>query len=416
MKSFLLTLLVPFAMLLTGFQASALELPTDQASIDAGAKLFKMNCKSCHKIDKPATGPALKGVTERQSLEWLMTWIKNPEAVIKSGDAHAVEMFEEYGSLMTAFPTLTDDDKLSILAYVEAWEPAPDNTGDVDKVQKTGEGSADNGALDVVLIIILVVLLVILIVLLLIAAVLKKYLAGQDLDDADSELVNQSHSIVKVLTSQWFITIAGVALFIVAFLMVLKLGLYRIGVQQGYAPEQPIPFSHKIHAGDHKIDCNYCHTGVRKAKHANIPSLNICMTCHNTIKAKPGESKHIAKVHEHAGYDPVTKTYDSTKAKPIQWTRVHNLPDLAYFNHSQHVKVGGLECQECHGPIEEMDGFVQKYSELTMGWCIDCHRKTSIDKSNPYYERLVKFNEIHRGVEDLKVEDIGGLECSKCHY
>ena len=127
-KRFLLTLLVPFALLLTGFQASGqaeLVLPTDQPSIDAGAKLFKMNCKSCHKIDRPATGPALKGVTQRQSLSWLMTWIKNPEAVIKSGDAHAVEMYEEYGNLMTAFPTLKDSDKLNILAYIEAWEPPP---------------------------------------------------------------------------------------------------------------------------------------------------------------------------------------------------------------------------------------------------------------------------------------------------
>ena len=419
MKSFLLTLLVPFAMLLTGFQAGAQELtlPTDQASIDNGAKLFKMNCKSCHKIDRPATGPALKGVTQRQSLDWLMTWIKNPEAVIKSGDAHAVEMFEEYGSYMTSFPTLTNTDKLSVLAYIEAWEPPVKDSVVVSDVPNGGgNGSADNGALDIVLIIILAVLIVVLIVLLMIAAVLKKYLSNQDLDDADDELVTQTHNITKVLTSQAFIAIASIALFVAGFLMVLKLGLYRIGVQQGYAPTQPIPFSHKIHAGDHKIDCNYCHTGVRKAKHANVPSLNICMTCHNVIKAKPGESKHIEKLHKYAAFDYKTKSYDSTKATPIQWTRVHNLPDLAYFNHAQHVVAGGRECNECHGPIEEMDGYVQKYSELTMGWCIDCHRETSIDKSNPYYERLIKFNEVHRDVEDLKVEDIGGLECSKCHY
>jgi hypothetical protein len=176
---------------------------------------------------------------------------------------------------------------------------------------------------------------------------------------------------------------------------------------------QPIPFSHKIHAGDNKIDCNYCHTGVRKAKHANIPSINICMNCHNAIKV---ESEYIKKIHTHAGYDAKTKTYDESKASPIEWVRVHNLPDLAYFNHSQHVKVGGVECQECHVGIKSMDGYVQKTSELTMAWCIDCHREKSIDKTNPYYERLVEFNKVHRGVEDLKVKDIGGLECSKCHY
>jgi hypothetical protein len=268
--------------------------------------------------------------------------------------------------------------------------------------------------LDVVLIIILVVLLLILLVLLLLAALLSKHLGNQDdLDEADEEVISQTHSIVAILTNKNFIATVSIIAILVGSLLFLKLVLYRIGVQHGYAPVQPIPFSHKIHVGVNKIDCNYCHTSVRKAKHANIPSVNICMNCHTEIKT---ESPHIQKIHDHAGYDLDTKEYDTTKAHPIEWVRVHNLPDLAYFNHSQHVKVGGIECQECHGPIEEMDGYVQKYSELTMGWCIDCHRKTSIDKSNPYYERLVKFNEVHRGVTDLKVEDIGGLECAKCHY
>lgn len=411
MKRLLLTLLIPFAVLLTGYQSVA-EVPTDEASLKNGEELFNTNCKACHIIGKDAVGPNLKGVTERQSEEWLMSWIANPQKVIDSGDEHAIEMFEKYGSMMTAFPTLSNQDKLQILGYVESYQPpvvitpGPQAPGD-----KTGGGS---GNLDVFLTVILAVLLLILLLLLIIATLLKKSLAYKsDLSEIDREVLDQKFSIVKVITNSNFITIVAVVAIIVGFLLGLKLFLYRIGVQHGYAPDQPIPFSHKIHAGDNKIDCNYCHTGVRKAKHANIPSVNICMNCHNTIKL---ESEHIQKVHDHAGYDVKTKTYDKSKAHPIEWVRVHNLPDLAYFNHSQHVKVGGLECQECHGPIETMDGFVQKYSELTMGWCIDCHRKKSIDKTNPYYERLVKFNEVHRGIEDLKVEDIGGLECSKCHY
>ena len=413
MKRFLLSLLIPFAVLLTGYQSSA-AIPTDEASINKGKDLFKTNCKACHKIDKDAVGPALKGVTERQSEEWLMTWIANPQKVIDSGDEHAVEMFQKYGSYMTSFPTLKTEDKLAILGYIKAWVPpvavAPKN----DSVSTGGQLQPDNGSLDIVLVIILGALLLILVVLLLIAALLNKHLNNQkDLDEDDKELVNQSFSIVKVLTNSNFITIVAIVAMLVGFLLVLKLFLYRIGVQHGYAPVQPIPFSHKIHAGDNKIDCNYCHTGVRKAKHANIPSVNICMNCHNAIKVG---SPEIQKIHKHAGYDVKTKTYDESKSSPIEWVRVHNLPDLAYFNHSQHVKVGGVECQECHVGIEQMDGYVQKTSELTMAWCIDCHREKSIDKSNPYYERLIEFNKVHRGVEDLKVKDIGGLECSKCHY
>ena len=178
-------------------------------------------------------------------------------------------------------------------------------------------------------------------------------------------------------------------------------GLFAIGVQQGYAPDQPIPFSHKLHAGEYEIDCKYCHTGALRGKNAGIPSSNICMNCHNTIKNTSPEIQKIYKAIE-------TDT-------PIQWVRVHNLPDLAYFNHSQHVVVAGLECQTCHGEIQEME-VVQQLSKLTMGWCIDCHRKTDVKtKGNAYYDNLVQLHK-ESSKEPLKVEDIGGLECSKCHY
>jgi hypothetical protein len=182
-------------------------------------------------------------------------------------------------------------------------------------------------------------------------------------------------------------------------------GLFSIGVQQGYAPIQPIAFSHKIHAGQFEIDCKYCHTGVMKGKSANIPSPNICMNCHNQIKqgTNTGEGE-IAKI---------VKAYETNT--PIEWVRVHNLPDLAYFNHAQHVNVGGVECQTCHGPIETMD-VVRQHSLLTMGWCIDCHRSTDLNtKGNEYYDNLVELHNM-TSKEAMKVEDNGGLECAKCHY
>ena len=176
---------------------------------------------------------------------------------------------------------------------------------------------------------------------------------------------------------------------------------YGIGIQQGYAPEQPIKFSHKLHAGEYQINCNYCHTGVYEGKGANVPSANICMNCHNAIKR---ESPEIQKI-----YSALEKN------EPIQWVRVHNLPDLAYFNHSQHTNVGALECKSCHGDVEKME-VVEQRSSLTMGWCIDCHRQTDVNaKGNAYYDKLV---EVHNkdSKTPLKVQNIGGLECSKCHY
>ena len=158
----------------------------------------------------------------------------------------------------------------------------------------------------------------------------------------------------------------------------------QFGVQQGYQPTQPIAFSHEIHAGQYEIECQYCHTGVMISKSANIPSANICMNCHTAIKT---ESKEIAKIYKAIDYDPETGEYGDN-VKPIEWVRVHNLPDLAYFNHSQHVNVGEIECQTCHGPIEEM-AVVKQWSTLTMGWCINCHRETKVNaKGNAYYDQL----------------------------
>ena len=176
-------------------------------------------------------------------------------------------------------------------------------------------------------------------------------------------------------------------------------GLFTIGVQQGYMPTQPIAYSHELHAGQYEIDCQYCHTGVRNSKSANIPSANICMNCHAAIKP---ESKEIQKIYAAIDYDPETGEYGE-ETQPIEWVRVHNLPDLSYFNHSQHVQVGGLECETCHGPIKEME-VVYQYSDLTMGWCINCHRETNVkSKGNDYYTNLVELHNENNTKEPMKV-------------
>jgi len=132
-----------------------------------------------------------------------------------------------------------------------------------------------------------------------------------------------------------------------------------IGYNIGYEPTQPIPFSHKLHAGDNKINCKYCHASAEVSRHASVPSLNICMNCHLVVKAG---SEQIQKISE---------AYESRK--PIQWEKVHLLPDHVKFNHSAHVRAG-KQCQECHGPVETMEVVYQKES-LSMGWCVNCHRK-----------------------------------------
>ncbi|MGE8423862.1 MAG: cytochrome c3 family protein, partial [Sphingobacterium siyangense] len=194
--------------------------------------------------------------------------------------------------------------------------------------------------------------------------------------------------------------------------------MWNVGVHQGYQPVQPIKFSHQIHAGVNKIECQYCHGGAFKSKNASIPSANVCMNCHNTITASEhydGEiSPEIAKIYRALDWNPDTRTYGNNP-KPIQWVRIHNLPDFAYFNHSQHVVVAGVECQTCHGPIQNMEE-VYQYSPLTMKWCVDCHKKTDIKSDNKYYEDLIKAHERIKKGEKMTAAMIGGLECGKCHY
>lgn len=193
-------------------------------------------------------------------------------------------------------------------------------------------------------------------------------------------------------------------------------GAYDLGNQQNYAPEQPIKFSHQIHAGTYKMDCQYCHSTASKSKNASIPPVGTCMNCHVYVQATEkynGQiSPEIQKIYKAADFNPETGKYGKNP-QPVKWIRIHNLPDLAYFNHSQHVAVGKVECQTCHGPIETM-AVVQQYSTLQMGWCIDCHRNNNIDvENNKYYEDLHK--KLKKG-EKVTVANNGGLECSKCHY
>jgi len=379
-------------------------IPTDEAVISSGAKLFKGNCTVCHAIDEKVIGPALRDVHKRRPLAWIQAFVKNSQKVIQSGDDYAVKLYEEYKKTeMTSFD-FSDDEIISIVAYIKA-ESAKEKMVEVAEIGLAGTSPApsqdSSEFMNVIMVVLLVVLVLILAVLGLIISMLKKYLSDKEgLSETDKEIVNQRVDLGVLVKSNAFL---GLVVFIFTAIVLKSVidGLFSVGVQQGYQPTQPIAFSHKIHAGDFLIDCNYCHTGVRKSKNANIPSPNICMNCHSAIKT---ESPEIQKI-----YAAIENN------RPIEWVRVHNLPDLAYFNHSQHVEIADLECQTCHGPIEEMD-VVYQFAPLTMGWCINCHRETDVNtKGNDYYDKLVKLHSEHSKTP-MKVEDMGGLECAKCHY
>lgn len=392
----------------------AQEISSDQALITAGEASYKANCIQCHQMHKQVIGPDLANVYERRSVEWLISWIKNSQAMIASGDEQAVALWEQYKpTVMPAYP-FSDDEVMELLAYIKAESeiiPSAEQDSTSESTAKSRGEEVSSSYLMAVIVILIVILVLALIALTIAVRTLTKYLKEQkNLTEEDKELVNQSFDMMAMLRSNAFVGIV-IFLFVAVVLKTLVDGAFTIGVQQGYQPTQPIAFSHQIHAGQYEIDCQYCHTGVRKSKSANIPSANICMNCHTQVKA---ESPEIQKIYTAIGYDPETKTYHSN-TQPIEWVRVHNLPDLAYFNHSQHVAVGELECETCHGPVKEME-VVYQYSNLTMGWCINCHRETNVNtKGNGYYDKLVKLHS-ERSKEPMTVEDIGGLECSKCHY
>jgi mono/diheme cytochrome c family protein len=402
-KSFLFVLFLS----LLSLSAYSQDIPTDAASISAGGQLFNANCKACHSVTKKVVGPALAGVYDRApSIDWIKSFVKNSSKVIASGDPYAVKLFNDNGKTqMTAFTSFKDQDIVNILAYIKAEAEKPADAGAGNKLTpQPGQPQGAPEYLNLILIGMIIILILLVVILGFLVSSLKRFLDQRTLTEEEREIVHSPITFSSITSSRGFIFVVMFVIGALGFKAVIN-GLYSVGVQQGYAPKQPIAFSHKIHAGQYEIDCKYCHIGVMKGKSATIPSVNICMNCHNQIKSgtNTGENE-IGKI---------VRAFNENK--PIEWVRVHNLPDLAYFNHSQHVNVAGVECQTCHGQIQEMD-VVRQHSLLTMGWCIDCHRKTDVNtKGNAYYDKLV---EIHAKEKkgNMKVEDIGGLECSKCHY
>jgi cytochrome c2/nitrate reductase NapE component len=400
-------------------------VPDKVASADAskGKELFNSLCAACHKRYKDAVGPKLHQVTERRDMDWLYPWIKNSQALIKSGDSQAVQLYEEWNKVaMNAFPQLSNEDIDNILSYVE--EPKPEPKVDVAAAPAAGTQGGGGVSTEIVLGLLAVVLLVLSVILYLVNKTLNRFAEANGIPvKADKP---KGKPIWVAFAENQFLVLVAVVFLLLAVAWGGYGFLMQVGVDQGYEPIQPIHYSHRIHAGENQIECKYCHSSARVSKHSGIPSLNVCMNCHKQIAEVSEETateeyskefydNEIQKLYEATGWDTSTQSYTG-ETKPVKWVRIHNLPDFAYFNHSQHVMVGGIECQTCHGPVEEME-IMYQHAPLTMGWCINCHRETNIKvEGNAYYEKIHEELSKKYDVDKLTAAEMGGLECGKCHY
>lgn len=407
LKQFSRSVLLIAGLAVMGFAARA------QGDAKKGEALFKAKCTACHKMDQVLVGPALsEAIKSETDDKWLTKWIQNNQALIGSGDKKAVDLFNKYQQKgMTVFADLSDGDVADIIAYARAWKPeAPAVNPNLPAESSAPSDLMIFGLLGIVVIAFVVILVLNRAVGSLERLLLKKQgLIAEHEEVAEVDSMAKLKELAKNKKFVFFVLFCGM---VISSVWTFET-LWNTNVHTGYQPVQPIKYSHELHAGVMKIDCQYCHTGAYKSKNASIPSLNVCMNCHNSVKT---ESPEIHKIYDALGYDPTTSKYDSTKAHPIQWVRVHNLPDLVYFNHSQHVKVGQLKCQTCHGPVETMKE-VYQYSPLTMKWCIQCHKRTEIStKGNAYYENMLAIHDRIKKGEKITEAQMGGLECGKCHY
>ena len=402
----------------------SLNISAQDVDIAKGKSLYNANCASCHKLNKKLIGPALKGVSAKYDKEWLYAWIKNSAAMIKAGDEQAIAIYEEYNKVaMNAFPQLSNEDIDNILAYTDyVPEPVATSTTVSGAQSSTGEPSLAN---DIILGLLIVVLLVLVTMLYLVNKTLTSIAEknGIKIDQPKSE----PFSIWKAFIKNQFLIFTSVVLLLLSSAYFAYGYMMQIGIDQGYMPVQPIHYSHKIHSGANQIECQYCHSSARVSKHSGIPSLNVCMNCHENIAEYNGEedlekgytkefyTNEIKKLYKAVGWNEETQSYTGD-TEPVKWVRIHNLPDFVYFNHAQHVSVAGVDCNKCHGPVEEME-ILYQYSSLTMGWCIDCHRDSNVKvKDNEYYTKIHEELSKKYGVEELTIAQMGGLECGKCHY
>jgi cytochrome c551/c552 len=391
-----------------------------------GKALFSAKCASCHHPLKKLTGPALQGITARApgGKEWIYKWVHNPAATAASGDAYAQKIMKEYApTVMSAFPELSTDEIDAIVKYVEDFAPPPPPT-EITTGSGSSEGGGGSSSDNTFLFFMMTAILGI------VAFILMQ--VNKKLHKTAAEKVGYPiKKDVPWYKHKLYIAVLSLIGFIGLGALMTGNGI-KLGRSTNYKPTQPIYYSHKVHAGINQINCQYCHSAAEKGKHSMIPSVNVCMNCHKAINEYTGAEEHpliaengkkidgtaeIAKLYDAAGWDPIARKY-TKEPKPIEWIKIHNLPDHVNFSHQTHVKNGKVDCQRCHGPIQEMDE-VYQFSSLSMGTCINCHREQKVQfEENKYYTVFEQYwKEKHSGLRDsVTVADVGGLECAKCHY
>lgn len=382
--------------------------------VERGKKVFKANCAACHKLQGKLIGPELFKIGDKRDAAWLKKWIKDNNALAASGDKLAKEVQESNPAAMIPFPQLSDQDLDDLLKYFAVGDVKPTAVA-AAPVAVNNNKIFENPKMGVLPILGLTLLAFVLLALI-VAATTKKSVG-------DSE----EKSVLKSLLFNPFLRFLFLIFVLLGGAWLVFGWLMQIDVNEGYTPIQPIAFSHAVHAGDNKIDCQYCHSSAKHSKTSGVPTANVCMNCHKSISEYNGElfggytkeqlDGEIQKIYDAVGWDKENMKYiEGYKQKPIEWVRIHKLADFAYYNHSQHVTVAGLDCQKCHGPVEEMHDMYQ-FSPLTMGWCINCHRGTNVAmEGNEYYQKIHEQLAKKRGVDKVTAAEMGGIECGKCHY
>ncbi|WP_185877927.1 c-type cytochrome [Blattabacterium cuenoti] len=417
-----------------------------EGNIDNGKDLFKKNCTSCHSMDlnKKMIGPALSGITEKRNREWLHKWIKDNKSLRKSGDKEAIKIYEDYKNIeMNSFLHLSNKQIDDILFFIKNAESSKKKES-INNVLNEKSFIKENVETDFLIKLFIFFLIVIsIITILLLYRIYILYILFNKNKDINL-FFKKKDFFIKILyknflkksLKNWYLLFFFLTTFIIFNIYLIWSLLMRIDVNKGYQPEQPIYFSHKIHSGINKIDCEYCHSNAKYGKTSGIPSANICMNCHITIneyngdyiengKSKDEYDKEIKKIYYAIGWDEKNMKYTG-KVHPIKWIRIHNMPDFVYFDHSQHI-ISGNEpikkfkkvktvCNACHGEVNEMDQ-IKMSNDFTMEWCLSCHRNIEIDKNNQYYKEYF-FQKNIKNDKDKKntVDMIGGTECAKCHY
>jgi len=339
-----------------------------------GKTLFQTNCAICHSIGKgKLIGPDLLAVEKRHSDKWFEKFINFSDSLIKSKDTSAASLYVAFDSVPMPRHRFSGDQIRTILDYISLEsKKALANPNFLDNPVSYAPRS--NAWLFFVSIFLILFAII--------------------------DLFFTKFIKFKIINVLFFLVGGGLA-----SLVVFQEATY-LGRSLGYEPDQPIKFSHRVHAGENKIDCKYCHTGVMESKHALIPPTTLCLNCHNVIRygTNTGEEE-INKIHQAI-----------ESGKSIQWVKVYNLPDHVFFSHAQHVNAGKLDCDKCHGDVKKM-GRIQQVVDLSMGWCINCHRQTPVQFDNKYYTNYKQHEDIKSGkISKVYVEDIGGNNCQKCHY